>query len=87
MNQSNCPLAYNEISSYLSSNFPGLFIIKAWGEKTFFYNPERILKRGIYFCTIKEKDGPNDKASDLNRPDIFRINFGIDKKTFLSIFY
>ena len=37
-----------------------------------------ILKRGIYFCTIKEKDGDNDKASNLHRYAVFRVNFGID---------
>jgi hypothetical protein len=33
----------------------------------FFITHIKILPKGIYFATIKEKDGPNDKASELNR--------------------
>jgi len=79
-------LSPNWISNYLAQNFSGLNILDAWGEKSFFYNPENLLKRGIYFCTIKEKNGANDQSSDLNRTDVFRINFGLSKKTFLNIF-
>ena len=74
------------ISAYLMTTFPGLVIIDAWGEKSFFYNPEGLLKRGIYFCTIKEKDGDNDKASGLGRAGVFRLNFGISKITFSNLF-
>ncbi|HQU09500.1 MAG TPA: DUF6194 family protein [Opitutales bacterium] len=74
------------VSDFLNSNFPGLSSIYTWGEKSFFYNPENLLKRGIYFCTLKEKDGANDQSSDLNRTDVFRVNFGISKPTFLNIF-
>jgi hypothetical protein len=45
-----------------------------------------LLKRGVYFLTLKEKDGDNDKASNLDRENIFRINFGISKKIFLQHF-
>ncbi len=79
-------LTADSISTYLQSNFQGLNIINTWGEKAFFYNPANLLKRGLYFCTLKEKDGNNDKASNLNRAGIFRINFGLPKKTFLNTF-
>ncbi|OYZ38497.1 MAG: hypothetical protein B7Y25_00920 [Alphaproteobacteria bacterium 16-39-46] len=79
-------LTIHEISKYLENNFEGLNIINAWGEKNFFYNPEGLLKRGVYFSTIKEKDGENDKASHLYREGIFRLNFGISKQTFLDLF-
>lgn len=75
------------ISNYLISHFSGLNEIDAWGEKSFFYNPEGLLKRGVYFCTLKEKDGDHDKASELNRANIFRVNFGVSKQTFLNIFH
>jgi hypothetical protein len=74
------------ILSDLFANYSGLKIIDAWGEKSLFYNPDDSLKRGIYFCTLKNKDGENDKASHLHRADVFRMNFGISKKTFVSIF-
>lgn len=74
------------ISNYLISHFSGLNKVDAWGEKSFFYNPEGLLKRGVYFCTLKEKDGNHDKASELNRDNIFRVNFAVSKQTFLNIF-
>lgn len=85
-NQNDTSLTPHLISDYLLNNFVGLNVIETWGETSFFYNPDNVLKRGIYFCTLKVKDGENDKASDLHRDHIFRMNFGVSKKTFLSIF-
>jgi hypothetical protein len=74
------------ILQYLLQRYPELKIIDVWGETSLFYNPDDSLKRGIYFCTLKNKDGENDKISHLHRADVFRVNFGISKKTFVSIF-
>ena len=74
------------IEDFITKQFPGLIPFRAWGELSFFYNPDASLPRGIYFCTLKEKDGENDAASDLNRTNVFRINFGISKTTFISLF-
>lgn len=52
----------------------------------FFYNPNNLSPRGTYFCTIKENDGENDKASALHRDKVFRFNFGITRPTFLKLF-
>lgn len=60
--------------------------VPAWGEVSFFYNPGRILPRGIYVATIKEKDGANDRASKLDRPGVFRLNFGLRRTTFVDRF-
>lgn len=76
----------NLVLNYLSEQYSGLRIIDAWGEISLFYNPNDLLKRGIYFCTLKNKDGEHDKASYLNRADVFRMNFGVSKKTFVNIF-
>ena len=77
----------SDISKYLLHNFHGITQIEAWGEKSFFYNPDREFSRGTYFCTLKEKDGENDSASKLNRDGIYRLNFGIEKSTFLELFH
>lgn len=74
------------ISRYLLQTFEGLCVVPAWGETNFFYNPGNQRPRGSYFCTIKEKDGDNDKASALNRGNTYRLNFGISKSTFLRLF-
>jgi hypothetical protein len=72
----------SEISKFLTDRYLGLVPQSTWGETAFFYNPGQKLKRGTYFVTIKEKDGDNDKASDLNREGVFRVNFGLEKKLF-----
>jgi len=74
------------ITEYIESTFAATHIVAAWGETSFFYNPNRKLPRGIYFATIKEKDGQNDRASQLNRYGVFRLNIGISKLTYQSLF-
>lgn len=61
-------------------------VVNSYGETSVFYNPNMRWKRGIYVLTIKEKDGPNDKASNLNRDGIYRVNLGIRKETFIKLF-
>ena len=60
--------------------------VVAWGETSFFYNPGQALPRGVYFATLKAKDGDNDRASNLSRPLVFRLNIGISKPTYRSLF-
>jgi hypothetical protein len=74
------------IAQYIQKTFVDVYPIAAWGETSYFYNPERMLPRGIYFATLKEKDGQNDSASNLNRSDVFRLNIGISKLTYRSLF-
>ena len=47
------------------STFDGIVPMNSWGERSYFYNPGSRAARGIYFLTIKEKDGANDRASNL----------------------
>ena len=75
-----------EIKVYLLENFADLKPKNSWGEISFFYNPDNKKAHGSYFFTLKEKDGENDKASNINRDEIFRINFGITKTSFLKLF-
>lgn len=66
--------------------YEGTILVRAWGEKSIFYNPGGLLKRGVYVMTIKEKDGDKDKSSLLNREGIYRLNTGIGKKSYLLKF-
>ena len=75
-----------DILDYCIKNLKGTVLIETWGEKAVFYNPDNILKKGVYVLTIKEKDGENDKASGLDRKDIFRVNLGLRKETFIKLF-
>ena len=76
----------DEIINKVQNEFEGLVVNKNWGEVGLFYNPDNILAKGVYLLTFKEKDGPNDKASNTNRDGIFRINIGITKETFVKLF-
>lgn len=75
-----------EIITYCTSNFPDVVLIESWGEKGIFYNPGHVLKRGVYVLTFKEKDGENDKGSLLNRDNVYRVNAGIRKESFIKKF-
>ena len=75
-----------EILNYCLENLDGTVLVNSWGEKGIFYNPDNKLKRGIYILTIKEKDGENDKSSKLDRENIYRVNLGVRKETFCSMF-
>jgi len=74
------------IFEYYLKNLKDTVLTKNWGERGIFYNPNNTLKKGVYVLTIKEKDGDNDKASNVNRDGIYRINLGIKKETFIKLF-
>ena len=74
------------VVEYLLKNYEGIVRGKEWGETALFYNPGKALARGTYFVFIKENDTKNDIVSDLNRKGVYRINMGVSKETFLSMF-
>ena len=75
-----------EIINHIENAFEGAKPKSSWGETSLFYNPNNLLPNGVYFCTIKEKDGENDKASKLDRKGIFRVSIGLSKITYESKF-
>jgi hypothetical protein len=75
-----------EVDAWLMARFEGLAPRDSWGERSYFCNPGGKAARGTYFLTIKEKDGANDRASDLDRPGIWRLNFGLPKAEFMRLF-
>ena len=64
------------------NDFDGVIPKSSWGETSLFYNPGKALPNGVYFCTIKEKNGDNDKSSELDRDGVFRLSIGITKETY-----
>ena len=74
------------IIDYVTQNFEGVVPKSSWGETSLFYNPDKALPNGVYFCTLKEKDGANDKASDLNREGVFRLSIGIGSELYQQHF-
>ena len=69
----------DKILNYCFKNLEGTVLVERWDEKGIFYNPDHKLKRGVYILTVKEKDGDNDKGSDLNRENVYHVNLGIRK--------
>ena len=44
----------DEILSYCLRSLKDTVLVKSWGEKGIFYNPNGALKRGVYVLTVKE---------------------------------
>ncbi|MDE7390089.1 MAG: hypothetical protein K2M82_04020 [Lachnospiraceae bacterium] len=76
----------DKILEYCLKELNGTVLVNSWGERGIFYNPQNKLKRGVYVLTVKEKDGENDKGSNLNRENIYRVNLGVRKDTFKKLF-
>ena len=67
----------DDVLAALQATFAGLAPKLTWGETSLFYNPHGIFPNGVYFCTIKERDGANDRASHLDRSGVFRLALGL----------
>lgn len=79
-------LDVQELNTWIMTNFEDVVPHYTWGEHSYFYNPSGLKPRGSYFLTIKQKDGANDTASNLDRPGVWRLNFGLPKATFIHCF-
>lgn len=75
-----------QIEQWILETYQGVIVTDAYRERSFFYNPDASLPKGIYFATIKESDGPNDKASNLDRIGIYRLSIGVGKKQYQQLF-
>jgi hypothetical protein len=71
------------ITQYITGTFEGVdaFTVDSTGDIFFFYDPDHM----IPFVTLITNDN-YDQFSDLNRPSVFRLNIGISKKTYNSLF-
>ena len=74
------------IVNHCLERLDGIVAVESWGERGIFYNPDGRLKRGVYVLTIKEKDGDNDCSSQLDRQGVWRVNIGVRKSTFRTMF-
>lgn len=82
------------IIQYVTDTFTGVDVVRPTdgpgaGDTFFIYDPERNLepKQQLPFSTIVTKDyGDFDNTSQLNRPNVFRLNVGVSRETFRSMF-
>lgn len=86
MNLMTKSVSIDQLHGFLLTKLEGVSPQRTWGETAYFYNPGNLLKRGTYFATIKEKDGENDKSSNLDREGVWRLNIGVPKPVFEQLF-
>jgi hypothetical protein len=69
------------VTQYITETFEGTVVVTAEGNHFFFYGEDRMMP----FVTLATDDS-YDPFSDLTRPGIFRLNIGLNKKTYQSLF-
>jgi hypothetical protein len=70
------------IANYITGTFEGVETTDAFGYTFFFYGPDRMFP----FATLATADYEYDRVSNLDRPGVFRLNIGVSKQTFQSLF-
>jgi Family of unknown function (DUF6194) len=66
-----------EIVADLLGLDPHLRVEPYYSEQAVFYNPGGEAPLGVIFAAVKDHDGPNDRASRLSRPGVFRFAFAL----------
>ena len=70
------------IAQYIADTFAGVETDFNFGYTFFFYGPDHMLP----FATIATADYEYDRVSNLDRPGVFRLNIGVSKQTFQTLF-
>lgn len=70
------------LTDYITNTFPGVETTTAYGYTFFFYRTDLKLP----FATLISSDQEYDRFSNLDRPGVFRLNIGVSKQTFQSLF-
>ena len=70
------------VVDYITKTFSDVETTEAFGYTFFFYKSERKMP----FATFIGSDTEYDRISNLNRPGVYRLNIGISKETFKSLF-
>ena len=72
----------SSVADYITKTFPEVETTNAFGYTFFFYKSDHKLP----FATLISSDQEYDRISNLDRPGVFRLNIGISKQTFQSLF-
>ena len=70
------------VTQYIINIFEGVETATAQGYTFFFYGPDRKLP----FATLATQDNEYDRASHLDRPSVFRLNIGVSRDPYRSLF-
>ena len=77
----------SSVVKYITDTFRGVDVVAADGNYFFFYDPGQSTPPDHRFpiVTLVTND-KYDQASNLDRPGVFRLNIGISKATYQSLF-
>ena len=70
------------MAEYITTTFPGVETETNFGYIFFFYGSDHTLP----FATLIAADNEYDRVSHLDRPGVFRLNIGVSRETFISLF-
>lgn len=75
------------MKDHISSTFPGVRVMQAYGDTFFVYDPEGDLPpdRQLPFATIVTDDN-YDRVSRLGGSDAYRLNIGLTKAGYTALF-
>ena len=70
------------VCEYITDTFAGVETAENFGYTFFFYRSDHKLP----FATLATSDNDYERVSRLDRPGVFRLNVGVSKLTFQSLF-
>jgi uncharacterized protein DUF6194 len=70
------------VAEYITNTFPEVETTTNFGYTFFFHGSDRMQP----FATLISSDYDYDNISNLNRPGVFRLNIGVSRETFQSLF-
>ena len=75
------------IAQYIAETLDGVDVVTSDGNAFFFFNPPGTSPpdHNFPFATIVANDR-YDQASDLDRPGVYRLNVGVSRQTFRTLF-
>lgn len=70
------------IKTFLCTEFADVHMTVVDGASFFFHGPGRMYP----FATLSTKDDDSDRGSHLDRPSVYRLNIGVSKATYRTLF-
>lgn len=70
-----------EMDAFITARFPDAKRTEAYGYVFFFHSSDEMLP----FASLIDADTAYDKVSDLNRPNVYRLNIGLSPKTYAEL--
>jgi hypothetical protein len=72
----------SSVAEYITKTFPDVETTTNFGYTFFFHRDERMHA----FATIASSGNEHEQVSKLDRPGVYRLNIGVSRETFRSLF-